>query len=337
MKRLRVLVLVHPDLVPPEEVRDEELLKAPWKMEYDVRTTLRWLEHEPVLLGVGNELAPIRRRVEELEPHIVFNLLEGFDDIRALDAHVTAYLELLGVPITGCGPRGLMLSRDKALTKKILDYHRIPCPGFATFRPGARIRAPRRLRYPLIVKAVDQDSSSGIAQASVCEDFDALRDRVRFVHESLETTAIAEEFIAGREIYVGLIGNHRLTALHPWELKAESLPPSGRLVATEAVKFSDRYQKRYGIRWGPAELDEATSRRLHRKAKRTFRALDLAGYARIDFRLDADGRAYVIEANANPDIGYGSEFAESAHLAGIEYEQLIAKILRLGLARHAER
>lgn len=333
-----MLVLVHPDLIPPAEADGETLLSAPWKMEYDVVVTLGGLGHRVEVLGVGDELRPIRDAAARFEPHVVFNLLEGFDDIRELDANVVSYLELLGIAHTGCNPRGLMLSRDKALSKKLMAYYRIPCPRFVVFPRGGRVRRPQRLAFPLIVKALDQDSSSGIAQASVVDDDEQLAERVRFVHESIGTAAIAEQYIEGRELYVAVLGNRRLTAFPPWELRMETLPPTGRLVATERVKFSDRYQKKYGIRWGPApDLDEAAVRRLHALAKRAYRALELSGYARIDFRLDPAGLPYVIEANANPDIGYGSELPESAESAGMTYEQLLSRILALALSWKQQR
>lgn len=333
MKRLRVLVLVHPSLVPPEHAEEAELLKAPWKMEYDVVATLEGMGHAVEVLGVGNELRPIRDTAAGFEPHVVFNLLEGFDDIREMDTNVVAYLELLGFAYTGCNPRGLMLSRDKALSKKLLTYHRIPCPHFAVYPRRRRIHRPKSLRFPLIVKALDQDASAGIAQASVVDGDEELTARVRFVHETLGTAAIAEEYVDGRELYVGVLGNHRLQAFPAWELRMQRLPPTGRLVATEHVKFRDDYQKKYGIEWGPAaELEPAIAERLASVAKRAFRALEINGYARIDFRLDARGEPHVIEANANPDIGYGAELPESAHQAGVPYERLLRRILSLGQA-----
>lgn len=333
MKHPRILVLVHPDLVPPDDPTEHEMTKAAWKMEYDVVVTLRGMGHEIRILGVGNELRPIRDLAEEFKPDIVFNLVEGFDDIRALDANVVSYLELLGIAHTGCNPRGLILSRDKALSKKLLAYHRIPFPRFAVFPRHRAVKRPQRLEFPLMVKTLDQDASLGISQASVVQDDGELLERVRFVHDSLGAAAIAEEYIEGRELYVGVVGNSRLRAFPVWELRMDKLPPEGRLIATERVKFNTKYQEKYGINWGPAaDLDAAMSERLQALAKRVYRALELSGYARIDFRLDATGRPFVLEANANPDIGYGGELPESAHLAGVGYAQLLKRIISLGLA-----
>src|SRR5262249_26080236 len=160
--------------------------------------------------GVGGDLTPVRSAIEEFKPQIAFNLLEAFADVATFDQNVVAYLELLKVPYTGCNPRGLVLARDKALTKKVLSYHRIPVADFAVFRRGHRARRPRRLKFPLIVKSLTLDASIGISQASVVEDDAKLEERVRFIHESLETDALVERYIEGRELYVGILGNQQL-------------------------------------------------------------------------------------------------------------------------------
>jgi D-alanine-D-alanine ligase len=330
-KRLRVLVLVHESLVPPEDLAGADLRTAPWKAEFDVVNTLREAGHEVRPLGVGSDLRAIRLAVEEWKPHIAFNLLEEFDGVAVYDQNVVAYLELLRVPYTGCNPRGLVLSRDKALSKKILTYHRIPCPDFAVFPIGRAARRPARLAFPLIVKSVTEDASLGIAQASVVGDDEKLQERVAFIHERVGTDAIAEQFIEGRELYIGVLGNQRLRVFPPWELFMK-VPDDSRLIATRRAKWSRAYQKRHGIRWGKAGgLSEALLRRLGAVTRRVYRVLGLSGYARIDYRLDADGRPHVLEANPNPDIGYGEELAESAEHVGIGYEELLQRILSLGL------
>ena len=225
-----------------------------------------------------------------------------------------------------------MLSRDKALSKKILAYHRIPCPDFAVFPLGRAARRPRRLSFPLIVKSLTEDASLGISQASVVENDDKLRERVAFVHESLGTSAIVERYIEGRELYVGVVGNRRLSVFPVWELRMEGLPDVARPIATQRLKWSRPYQKKYGIRWGEARgLPEPIGRRVQDLAKRIYRTLGLSGYARIDFRLDANQEPYALEANPNPEIAYGEELAESAEKAGLSYEGLLQQILSLGL------
>ena len=214
MKRLRVLVLMHPDLVPPESLEghsEKEIFE--WKTEYDVVSTLRTAGHDVKPLGVQDELKPIRYQIENWKPHVVFNLLEQFHGETAYDQNVASFLELMRVPYTGCNPRGLMLARGKALAKKLLHYHRIPTPAFAVFPKGRKIRRPARLGFPLIVKSISEDASRGIAQASLVDSDEKLAERVTFVHEKIATDAIAEQYIEGRELYVGVLGNERLRCL----------------------------------------------------------------------------------------------------------------------------
>jgi D-alanine-D-alanine ligase len=227
---------MQPDMIPPEDVTGRSAQEMyGYKTEYDMLTTLRALGHEARPLGVHEELAPIRREVEEWRPHVVVNLLEAFFDLREFDQHVVSYLELLRVPYTGCNPRGLVLARDKALAKKILTYHRIAVPKFDVVHKGRRVRRPKALSFPLIVKSTTEESSVGIAQASVVWSDDELETRVRFIHESIKSDALIEEFIDGREIYVGVFGNKRLTVLPPWELFFENTAPGSVAIATERV------------------------------------------------------------------------------------------------------
>jgi D-alanine-D-alanine ligase len=327
---------MHENLVPPDPPGDADLASVPWKTEFDVVSTLREMGHEVRALGVRSDLRVVREAIEEWKPHIAFNLLEEFDGLATYDQNVVAYLELLRVPYTGCNPRGLMLSRDKALSKKILTYHRIPCPDFAVFPIGRTVRRPARLPFPLIVKSLTEDASLGISQASVVESDEKLRERVTFVHQNLGTSAIAERYVEGRELYVAVVGNRRLRVFPVWELRMEGLPDEARPIATQRLKWSKQYQEKYGIKWGEARnLPDGVTRRVQTLAKRIYRALGLSGYARIDFRLDANQAPYVLEANPNPEIAYGEELAESAEKAGLSYEALLQQILGLGLSwRH---
>jgi D-alanine-D-alanine ligase len=334
-RRMRVLVLLETGTKPPEDLDSlSEQERHDFKMETDVLTTLDALGHEVRVLEIKHELAPIREALEEWKPHVVFNLIEGFFGLRELDQHVVSYLELLLVPYTGCNPRGLVLARDKALAKKILAYHRVPVPNFDVVRSGRRAkRGAKPLTFPLIVKSLTEEASVGIAQASVVWDQAELDARVKFIHDSIGGDALIEEFIDGREIYVGVLGNQRLTVLPPWELFFENTAPGAVAIATERVKHNLAYQKKHGITEGVAELDPAVRTRLMSMAKRIYRNLSLDGYARLDFRLRADGTAFFIEANPNPEIARKEEFAQSALKAGIKYERLIEMILKLGVRR----
>ena len=331
MKKLRVLALVHDHLVPPDDTAGIDVREAEWKMEYDVIETLRERGHTVHVLGINDDLSRIRPTVQEFSPHIVFNLMEAFAGVLTFDQNVVSYLELLRLPYTGCNPRGLVLARDKALSKKLMAYHRIPVPEFTVVRPGRKVKLPKRLTFPMIVKSLFFEASAGISQASVVEHEDQLAKRVTFIHENLGTAAIVEQFIDGRELYVGVIGNERLEVLPPWEMSFAQMPDNRWKIATERVKWSAQYQKRHGIMTDRAVLDDAAVQRMQRIAKRAYRALDLSGCARIDLRMDGEGRVYVLEANPNPNMAYGEDFAESAEAAGVSYERLLERVMTLGL------
>jgi D-alanine-D-alanine ligase len=337
VKKVRILALVHDHLVPPEDTTGIDVLEAEWKMEYDVIETLREQGHEVRVLGVHDDLTGIRPAAGFFEPHIVFNLMEAFAGITTFDQNVVSYLELLRLRYTGCNPRGLILARDKALSKKLLAYHRIPVPDFCVIRYGRKPALPKKMQFPLIVKSLFFEASAGISQASVVEDEDQLARRVHFIHDSLGTAAIVEQFIDGRELYVGMLGNERLEVLPVWEMSFAQMPENRWRIATERVKWNTQYQKKNGIMTDAARLADADTERIHRIAKRAYRALDLNGYARIDLRMDAAGRVYVLEANPNPNLAYGEDFAESAETSGISYEKLLERIIALGLRWVPER
>jgi D-alanine-D-alanine ligase len=338
MRRLRVLVLVHPELIPPESLKgySEEDIHA-WKTEYDVTSTLRASGHKVEILGVQYELRPIRDKIESWKPHIVFNLLEEFHGETVFDQNVVSYLELLRIPYTGCNPRGLMLARGKDLAKKLLAYHRVPMPAFAVFPKRRAIRKPANLRFPLIVKSLDKDASRGIAQASVVEDEARLAERIGFIHETIGTSAIAEQYIEGREVYVGVLGNDRRRVLPVWELSFGKMSAGAWRIATEKVKHDIGYQERLGILQGPAEaIAPPLVALIQNTVKRICRTLELDGYARVDFRLSDDGVPYFIEANPNPEIAESEEFAQAALYDGLSYPAMLDRILALGLQRARE-
>jgi D-alanine-D-alanine ligase len=337
MKKQRVLVLMHPDLVPPDsrEGHDEQEADR-WKTEYDVVTTLRTLGHEVQPLGVQDELRPVREAIEAWQPTVVFNLLEEFHHNVLYDQNVVSYLELLQVPYTGCNPRGLVIARSKALSKKLLAYHRIHVPAFAVFPLRRAVRRPRRLEFPLIVKSLTEHASLGISQASIVDSDEKLVERVAFVHERLRTDAIAEQFLEGREYYVSIIGNDRLLALPVWELVFENMPASAALIATEKVKHDVAYQKRRGIFQRVADnLPNGTAARIVQTSKRIYRLLELDGYARIDYRLATDGSLYFLDANPNPEIAESEELAMAAKHVGIEYPELLTRVINLAIRRSA--
>lgn len=338
MKKLRVLVLMHEDLVPPDSLdgfSDKEI--AEWKVEYDVVNGLRELGHEVRPLGVTDELGPIRRAILDWKPHIAFNLLEEFHGVGVYDQHVVSYLELMKQPYTGCNPRGLLLSHDKPLMKKLLMYHRILTPRFGVIPVGKKVdRLPKRLKYQMLVKSAVEDASLGISQASIVHNDEKLAERVAFMHKNVHSEALIEEYIEGRELYVGVIGNQRLSTYPIWEMHFTKMPDDVAHIATARVKWDPKYQKKHGIDTGlAAKLPDGIEAKIEKLCKRAYRVLYLSGYARMDLRLTEDGRIYVIEANANPNLEYGEDYAESAATLDISYTDLLQRILNLGLRYRA--
>jgi D-alanine-D-alanine ligase len=291
MKKLRVLALMHPDLVPPPDAASVTGVdRFRYKTEFDVVSTLQEMGHEVRVLGVQDELHPIRDAVDEFRPDIAFNLLEEFQGSVLFDQNVVSLLELLRVSYTGCNPRGLIISREKALSKKLLVYHRIRVPDFHVFAMGRKVR--RRIK----------------------------------------TDAIAEQYIDGREVYVSVLGNERLTAFPPRELVIESAHSDAPVIATERVKHDPSYQVRHGIEHRRAtDLPASVAAALPHLSKRIYRILNLSGYARVDYRVSADGLIWFLEANPNPEIAREEEFASAALDAGINYPELLQRLLNLGL------
>ncbi len=326
------MVLVHSTLVPPESlVGASEREIDEWRTEYDVITHLKAAGHDVLPLGMSDSLSELRRALIDWKPDIVFNLLEEFDGIVTYDQHVVAFLELMRQPYTGCNPRGMLLSRDKVLSKQLLSYHRIPTPQFMVFPRGKKPRIPKSLHFPMFVKSSTEDASLGIAQASVVADLRQLQERIAFIHEQTHSDALVEEYIEGRELYVGVIGNDRLKVLPVWEMTFGTLPENLPAIATRKAKWDRRYQEKYGITTAAAaNLPEGTMGRLVQLSKRIFRALHLTGYARMDFRLRDDGALYVLEANANPNISMDEDFSQSALTAGMRYRDVLNRILQLG-------
>lgn len=333
MSKLRVLVLVREGHVPPltlEGVSDDDL--AAWKAEFDVCETLRHLGHEVLPIGVYDDLAPIRKALRDFQPDITFMLLEEFHGVVTYDFAVISYLELMQQPYTGCNPRGLLLSKDKALSKKVLTFHRIPTPRFTVFPKGRTVHRPQKLSFPLFVKSVVEDASFGIAQASIVTTDEQLAERVKFVHDKTGDDVIAEQYIEGRELYVGVLGNTRLRTFPAWEMDFGEMPADVARIATNRVKWDRKYQEKYKITTRLADdLDDAAQARISKLCKRVYRALSMSGYGRMDLRMTDSGEIYVIEANANPNIEFGEDFAESAESVGISYEALLQRILNLGL------
>ncbi|HEX9156247.1 MAG TPA: ATP-grasp domain-containing protein, partial [Nitrospira sp.] len=210
--------------------------------------------------------------------------------------------------------------------------HRIPFPEFMVVPQGRTVKRPKWLSFPLIVKSVTEEASLGISQASIVQDDEKLKERVAFIHQSVGTGALIERYIEGRELYVGVLGNGNLQVFPVWELKMDKLPEDARRIATERVKWSRKYQEKYGITSKEANhLPESKAGDIQHLAKRVYRALGLSGYARIDMRMDENGQLYVLEANPNPQIAHSEDFADSAEKANYPYKELLQELLNVGL------
>jgi D-alanine-D-alanine ligase len=232
----------------------------------------------------------------------------------------------------------MILARDKALSKKLLQYHRIPAPDFAVAYRRKKFKLPKRMTYPVIVKSLTQEASIGISQASVVEDERRMLERVQFIHDSIHTEAIVEQYIEGRELYCAIVGNERLQVFPVWEMFFEKMSDRQHRIATSRVKWSRTYQEKAGIVTKDAEpLPEGLSERIPALCKRVYRSLQLSGYARIDMRTDGQGRVWVIEANPNPQIACSEDFAQSARSAQVSYPTLIQRILTAGLRWEPEK
>ena len=209
--------------------------------------------------------------------------------------------------------------------------HEIQVPAFAVYQMNRVVKRSKRLKFPLLVKSISEEGSVGIARASIVNDDAKLAERVDFIHRQTKTHAIAEQYIAGREIYVGVIGNQRLQCYTPWELVIEKLPEGAPNIATSKLKWDPAYQEKVGVVTRAAELDKKMHDRLVRLSKKIYRTLFLSGYARLDYRVTESGEIYVLEANPNPQIANAEDFADSAKHCGVDYESLLQKIIGLGL------
>jgi len=339
VKKKRILVLMHRDLVPPPEakLKEEERLTTPWTTEYDIMINLKKMGHDVQALGVYSDLTKIRNAIDEFKPHLVFNLLEEFDGESLFDSHVVSYLELLRIPYTGCNPRGLMIARDKALAKKILSYHRLKSPKFAVYPRNKPFKSiPKNLSFPLIVKCLSEEASLGLSKASVVQNEEKLKERIDYIHQKIGVDAIIEEFVSGREFYVGIMGNYRLEMLPVWEVFYKKADKPEAEFYSRSAKWNEKYRQRKGIESGKAEITPELEKKIQDIARKTYKALELNGYARIDVRMDDKENIFIIEANPNPNIAWDDEFAESAAFKKskkpLKYSEVLHKILNLGLS-----
>jgi D-alanine-D-alanine ligase len=332
-RKLKILALF--DAIAPTTLDQDlsaELKTDDWKTEANVLEALRTLGHTTEHLALFDNLDLLRQKMQTFEPDLIFNLADQFKNNRAFDQNIVSILEMQGVPFTGCSSTGLTLCKHKAISKKILSYHRIHTAAFTTIARGKRIARPRHLKFPILVKPLKEEASLGISQASFVENDDQFKERVQFIHEKYDNDVIAEEYIEGRELYVSVMGHHRLDVFPIRELVFKEVPPDEPKIATYRAKWDEEYRKRWGLQNKFAEnLDPAVVANIQRTCKRIYHLLTIDGYARLDLRLTPQNEVYFIEANPNPILAEDEDFAQSAQKAGLTYPQLIERIIRHAL------
>ena len=332
-KKLKVLALF--DAVRPTTVNQDltpELKTDDWKTEAGVLAALNELGYPNEHLAIFDDLDLLRQKLQTFSPDVIFNLADQFRNNRAFDQHIASFLAMSGLPFTGCGATGLTLCKHKGISKKILHYHGIHVPNFVVIPRGQRIASPKQAKFPLVIKPVKEEASYGISRASFVGNDEQFRERVTFIHEKYNSDAIAEEYIEGRELYVSLMGNVRLTVFPIREMVFREVPPDEPKMATYKAKWDEEYRKRWGLNNQFAEgLDPALVANIQEKCKEIYRLLTIDGYARIDLRLTSENKLYFIEANPNPILADDEDFALAAEKAGLSYPQLVDRIARHGM------
>jgi D-alanine-D-alanine ligase len=331
-KKLKVLVLF--DAMEPTALDQDlsaQMKTDNRKTEANVLAALTALGHTADHLVIFDDLDLFRQKVESFKPDVLFNLADQWKNNRGFDQNIVSFLEMQSIPFTGCGSAGLLLSKHKGISKKILHYHRIHVPNFVIIPRGKRMTRGR-LKFPILIKPLKEEASYGISQKSFVETDEQFRERVNFIHESWNGDVIAEEYIDGREFYVSIMGNLQLTVFPLRELVFREVPADQPKIATYAAKWDERYRKRWGLDNQFAEnLDPVVVKKIEETCKRIYRLLTIDNYARIDLRLNAANDVYFIEANPNPILAADEDFALSAGKAGLPYPGLIDRVLRLGM------
>jgi len=335
MARLRIGVLYEhfwaEDETPTPGKRPRRQL--PEKDVLEVHKALKKLGHSPTYIrldGTVESLHAVARRKVDL----IFNLTESWAGDDTKDMNIAAYLELLGRPFTGSGSLGLAAGADKVMAKKIFAFHKIPSPKFATVWRG-RMEHAHDIQFPVIVKPAREDGSIGIPFSAYVESIKELMTRIDELHAEFDTPVLVEEFIAGREIYVGVLGNKKPEALPPIELDLSKLPEGTPKIAGTEVKW-ERSTEAYKHTQPKVadDLDEKTLSLLQETAIAAYQALALRDYARIDFRLDKKKQPFVLEVNPNPYLLSTAELALSVKHTGRTYTDLIGEIVKAAAERY---
>jgi D-alanine-D-alanine ligase len=331
-KKPKVLALF--DSVAPttlDQDLSKELKTEDWETEKHVLEALKQLGCPSDQVAIYDDMDLIRQKIEAFQPDIIFNLADRFKRNSAFDQNIVSFLELQDLPFTGCGSTALTLCKHKGISKKILSYHRIRVPQFAILPRGKRIKPPKNIPYPIFVKPLKEEASYGISKASFVESDEQFRQRVLFIHETWGQDVIAEEYIHGRELYVGVLGLQRLQVLPVREMAFHEVPTDEPNIATFKAKWDADYRERWGIENDfPKDIDAALTARIQKFCRKIYHLLAIDGYARLDLRLTPQNEVVFLEANPNPILARHEDFAQAARRAGLSYANLIEKIMQLG-------
>jgi D-alanine-D-alanine ligase len=345
--KLKVAVLYDLWEEEPAEVQEEtpaprkrkgqtKRKKKPVKQDREeIFEALDKLGHEPsyyVLDGRSQSLLGLTKCGADL----IFNLTESYAGDDTKEMQVTAFLDMIDIPYTGSGPHANVLAQDKSIAKKMFAFYGIQSPYFATSYRGT-IDHAHDIAFPLIVKPTSEDGSIGIDAAAVVTSVKELMERVHYIQTEFDSPALIEEYIEGREIYAAILGSYEKAYPLPLvELDLSKLPKGMPKIASQDVKF-DKTTEAYKLTKSSIadDLDEEMTNKLTEIALKAYRAVKLRDYGRIDMRVTSKGEIYVIEANPNPWLSSGQEFAMAAKKSGLSYTQMIGEIVNLAMARHS--
>jgi D-alanine-D-alanine ligase len=325
---MRVAVLI--DLLSEEPTHHDPVAEQ-------VASALEEGGHDVVVVGVWRDLKKLVDDLRAAKPELVFNLCESFGDVLFGAVGIVGVLDLLGLRYTGGGPGEFYMQQDKALTKKLLAFDKIKYPEFAVFSQDSDFETGGNLRMPLFVKPLRQDASIGIGKDALVDNFRDMLKRILAIHDKINDAALVEEYIDGREIYVGVLGNSMPTALSPIEIDFSGLPEGQPKIMSSRAKWNTRSAEYKGTKAIVADLPDELKARLQKVALDAYRALRVRDYGRVDMRLTPSGDIYVLEVNASCYLEKDSEFASSARIDGMSYVQLVNEIVDLAVERHGIR
>lgn len=336
MAKLKILLLIDITAPPPPNHDYKEWFAAEdWTHEARLLRVLKELGHDASLFGLYDNIDELLETLKKDPPDLIFNQCEAIHKDRRFEPHVASLLEMLGIPFTGAGSEAIQLCKNKALTKKILAYHGIRIPAFMVSEQLKPLKSIKDIPFPVFVKPLALEGSEGIALSSFAENEKDALDRVAQIQSKYECDVIIEEFVQGKELYVGVLGNRQLTVLPTRELYfGDAQDVDEPTFATFKVKWDDVYRAKRKImnRMARGVSDEVTTQ-LESRSKEIYRILKIQGLGRMDFRLTPSNELVFLEANPNPSIVRDDDFSLAAEKHGLSYAELIERIIALGVER----